>query len=473
MAYTVNLINLYFGSLYGGYAGDNLFDYVPYNEARAAFSPRGVTDVVYAEPMLLRNARHLIMTVTDAETGALYAFEDAQYVPKAVYDTDYGAWAPTYGFVYDGTDLTGEYLPGGTRVCLSFYANPAWGGDALGEILGELPEEDPAKAAEAYGRLGTEAADYLAWSFRVTVDDQAPTFPEVRYDAAARTLTATAVDDQFLAAAGLYQTVVIGTDEEGEEITDDALVGMSAFGGETTGEAHTITFENVEPGRFTLTAVDYAGNVQELTLLLGESGTLHTVTLFHPEDTYVAYDSDVYLVSEGTELILPDLESDLTEASFTAWLPKALDRTASYEELEAAGLVDQARFPGDPVTVTEDLDLYALFEYASEWSDPKTSIRDCREDRADDSGIWAFGGCDREDYAGDFFLDSSGGTSPAETVQEDGWTYLNDPAPRVLFALTTWEENDCYMRIRSLETGKYLSVRDDALTFTEEEEASL
>ena len=76
-------------------AGTNPFDSeldLPFDADRIAVSS---PDAAYAlertlfmQPMTLRNARHLIMVVSNRETGEVYYVDDTEYLPKAIYDTD-------------------------------------------------------------------------------------------------------------------------------------------------------------------------------------------------------------------------------------------------------------------------------------------------------------------------------------------------------------------------------------------------
>ena len=467
LAYSVNLLYLFFGFLYGGYAGDNLYDFQPYSENHIAISPNGITDTVYALPMMLRNARHVIMTVTDAETGELYMADDSEYVPKAYFDTDYGYWSPSYGYIYTGTDLAGEYLPGGTKVDVKFYANPAYGEDELGALLGDEVPEDPEAFAAYYGRLETEGEDWLVWTFPVTVDDTEPTLGEVRYDPEAKTLRLTASDDQYLAAVGLYKAVTY--EEEDYEYTEYELAHMAGFSDDAPGQAHEVVLENVEPGEYILAGLDYATNECDLGLILGDGAALCAVEFSYPENCYIENYVETYWVSEGSALKVPGLDAYLDEGSFAAWLTEPLDGILTYEELEETGLAEAAIFPGEEWLVETDMTFYALFEYASEWSDPDEMIRDCWESRNKYEGSWAFSGYDWRDYDGDFFLNDEGAAERIETVYEDPYSYLLSPQDSILFDLTYAEDSDEYA-IRSRSTGKYLVVENGELAFTDEEQ---
>ena len=88
---------------------------------------------LFMQPMTLRNARHLIMVVSNRETGEVYYANDTEYLPKAIYDTDNG-WIATGSFLWDGTDLDGNAVPNDTKVDVNYYANIAYGADELGAL---------------------------------------------------------------------------------------------------------------------------------------------------------------------------------------------------------------------------------------------------------------------------------------------------------------------------------------------------
>lgn len=100
---------------------------------------------------LLRNAKYLTFTVTDAETGETYWSEGYMDVVKTYYNTNYGMILPLYmmieyGEIWNGLDAEGNRLPDGTEV---IYTLDACVDD------------------------GDEVADD-SFSFRMTLDDAAP-----------------------------------------------------------------------------------------------------------------------------------------------------------------------------------------------------------------------------------------------------------------------------------------------------------
>ena len=83
-------------------------------------------ELMYSLPIQLRNARHLIMTVTDAITGEIYFVDDTEYLGKAYFDNDYGTWGARGSFYWDGfvyneeSELYGQYVPNGTIVSVTY-----------------------------------------------------------------------------------------------------------------------------------------------------------------------------------------------------------------------------------------------------------------------------------------------------------------------------------------------------------------
>lgn len=177
-----------------GYPGDNAFTYVmPYDEARIAVSgPESrdaLVDSLYMLPMNIRNARHLLMIVSDHETGEVYAVDDTQYLPKVRYNEKDSYWAGYSSFLFEPYDAEGNPLPNDTVVDIDYYANTAYGEDEIGAII------------EEYGYEGMKdyGSDYLEWNFDCTVDTELPEILDLDYSAADGTLTVTLSDNQYVA----------------------------------------------------------------------------------------------------------------------------------------------------------------------------------------------------------------------------------------------------------------------------------
>ena len=170
--------------------GSNPFSSVPtyVNPDRIAFStPMTNADLYYMDsflilPSMLRNCRHLIMTVTDAETGEVYYVDDTEYVRKDIMDEASGVYYPTSQFLWDGTyeyEMNGEiyydYVPSGTKVNVTF------------ESVLDYPGAQPK----------------LEWATTVTVDYTAPEIL-YHYDADTKLLDVTVSDNEYLAAFFAY-----------------------------------------------------------------------------------------------------------------------------------------------------------------------------------------------------------------------------------------------------------------------------
>ena len=458
-AYAANGTLASLGFLNGCWAGDNPFADQPFREDRIVISPKTRLNSICAMPMQLRNARRVVMTAADAETGALYAAVEAEYVPKAVYDRDYAEWISPMGFLFDGIDSEGNLLPGGTKVTLRFYADLAYGEDPLGAILGEEPE------TADYERLAAEAEDWLVWSFPVTVDDAAPVFSDAAYDPAGQTLTVTVTDDQYLAAAALFRVL-----DDPEEGTGDyeQLVFVSCAEDEP-GAPVQLVFEDVGPGAYVLSAADYADNEGYARFVLGDSGELCSVTFTCPAGWASEEFCDVCLVSRGEALQLPLLTGD-REHSFLGWLREPLEGIVKYSDLEQSGFLEGVLSTEEPVPVTEDLALSPIFRFVSQWSEAEEMISDSWEMRNDFCGTWALGGGPGPEPDQGRFLNADGAAATETTVVDGSVTYLLLPDRSILFSFQPDDGPDWY-RIQSLETGKYLVIEDGAPAFLDEDRA--
>ena len=132
---------------------------VIYDPANNSVSPNGdgvLDNLTEMYVSLMRNAKTLTITYTDAETGEVLSEEVISNARKTMYRTSYGQVVPWlyswYGMgMYDFTDANGEYLPNNTQVLLT--------------ISGEVDYAD--------------GGDHSI-QIPITVDTQAP---KLRYDA--------------------------------------------------------------------------------------------------------------------------------------------------------------------------------------------------------------------------------------------------------------------------------------------------
>lgn len=267
----------------GSLAGTNPFDSeleLPFDADRIAVSS---PDAAYAlertlfmQPMTLRNARHLIMVVSNRETGEIYYVDDTEYLPKAIYDTDNG-WTATGSFQWDGTDLDGNAVPNDTKVDVNYYANIAYGADELGALTNGRTD---------YSKLKTQGKKYLEWNYVCTVDSEAPEALTASYDPDTKELTVKVKDNQYLAYVEL---------DTYPDLTarDDAI-----FAEEAAGTASTVTLDasSVTNGIAVLYLFDYATNYTAYVVDLdaASDGELTNCTV-----TLQSYNADKGLVKEA------------------------------------------------------------------------------------------------------------------------------------------------------------------------------
>ncbi len=459
LAYVLNYAYLeYYGQLYGGYAGDNLFAYADgFNEKHIAISegPDGICDTLYMMPMNVRNARHMIMVVSNAETGEVYYVDDTEYLPKAIYDTDYGYWSNTGMFMWDGTDADGNVLPSNTVVDVNYYCNIAYGEDLLGAI--------------AYEDLKAEGADYLEWNFKCTVDNDAPEF-SCEYDADTQTLTVTATDNQYLAVIDLYL---------GDELIDEAV-----FNEDEAGKTCVAVFENVPADAiYELDVADYASNIVAEDVILGDVETA-TVKFVFPEGFELDCDEEVF-VPVGSTITMPYLYGEVDGAYFAAWIMTALEAPITGDDLDSdeyAWIWDELYFDEDEFVVEGDVTFYALMERPADIADPHDELALSLYDLTDWSGVWAFNGYDwaAGDYdSSDYMMTSDLGAFYLDFDNEDEWIeygylgdgYLYGAPDDQLFTIETIGVDDYGYTINTIQNadGKYLAITPDGeLTLVDE-----
>jgi hypothetical protein len=197
-----------------------------------------LVDTFYSEPIQLRNARHLIMTVTDALTGEVYYVDDTEYLGKAYFDNDTATWGPRGSFQWDGmvtneeSDMYGEYVPNGT-VCLVTY-----------ETMIDYPG----------AALNTE------YQFQLLVDTESPVITNVVKDEEAKTLTVNFADN----GSGMCYAVAFYNDSALDG--DDLGYGVGEAG--TSEMVFDLSQVPEDVNYIQLQAIDYATNVQSYTLNL-------------------------------------------------------------------------------------------------------------------------------------------------------------------------------------------------------------
>ena len=409
-----------------GYAGDNLLEYVPFHEEHIAIStPESdgsyhYAELIYMEPFMLRNARHLIMTVTDKETGEVYCVDDTEYLPKAYFDLNTGTWTSTGYFIWDGTDLAGNYVPSGTVATVTY--------DAV------LP----------YG----EAEQKAAWSFDVTVDYTAPTLDKIDFDPAAKTLTVTATDENYLQSIYLCSM-------------DYSILEVASFSSEVKGESFTATFDlswicDNYPEIY-IVAMDYATNEQEEHLYTVEFGLDAAVTLITP------YGSRTYATKTGADFVFPEAREP-ENYSFMFWTPEDV----AYATAEEVWYLEQPWcYPGDSIPVARrEMTFYALYEVAEHTPRDKTMYYVDRDSNY--TGDWAICGWDMgADYYWDsvnpYALNGQGETVPVKDLPDaelDPYYTAFETADKSVRFHFEQVGQDLYT-IQNTANGKYLAAGDD------------
>ena len=221
-----------------------------------------VNEMMISAPIQLRNARHLIMTVSDAETGEIYYVDDTEYLGKAYYDSDYG-WGARGSFYWDGyveneeSDLYGWYVPSGTVVNVTY------------ETMVDYPGAELNKEYE-FQMLVDYDSPVIADSARITEGD--------------KEYIVIHMEDE--GGSGMASAVVYAENEEGAPIFLDYGVGEEA------NELIVDVSEIPEGADFLyIDAMDYASNWPDFTIM-------------------VATGEDVYMVDEVWDMIMNEKELD-------------------------------------------------------------------------------------------------------------------------------------------------------------------
>ena len=372
-------------------------------------------DAFYLSPSLLRNVRHIVMTVSNAETGEVYYVDDTEYVPKSVYDYEEEYWVNYSMFMWDGTDADGNYVPSGTVAKVTFDAQLPWGEDA---------------------NVWQEAI----WTFDCTVDYTAPVLESVVYDEEAKTLTVTASDENYL--AGIYLAD-----------SNYKILAQETLSSDKKGESFTATFDVSEIDAAYVTALDYATNEYEEWTAFGIEAEPATLT-FNTADGKTTIDT-----TTGATYTFGSAE-DPEGYRFVAWTTERVEMAESDEDLP-----EEIYRAGDSILVSETeytfYALYAAYE-ATEldklcyWLDYGNGFE----------GDWAICGWNINEAGTNYViedpvaLDAEGNTvrvadiEDAEVSEEYVEFFTNDDSIR--FTIEEIEEG--LYTIKSAATGKYLAT---------------
>ncbi|MDD6679143.1 MAG: S8 family serine peptidase [Firmicutes bacterium] len=237
-AYTVRFADggeYYFaGNLY---AKESAYD--PQRNALNNQNGDAISSVYYS---LIRNAGTRTMTISNAETGEVYAAGTLGSQYAAYFHDGTATWKNTQykvGLNWAGTDAEGNPLPEGTTVVLNLTAAPEYYRNADG----------------SYDLSGL--GDGASFTTQLTIDNTAPVLEAVANDEAG-SITVSVSDNQYIAAILLYSA-------DGE-----ALVGRAAVG------VPSVTAplgSGLDADVYLVQAIDYAGNISTYRVFLNTEPT--------------------------------------------------------------------------------------------------------------------------------------------------------------------------------------------------------
>ena len=308
--------------------GENFLRSMGFDPLRSALPGLGtdalytVGDLLATEIYTLRNARHIIMVVSHQKTGQVFSVIDQSYIPKTLADASFGQAFPLEGFYWDGTDVNGHPVPGGTPVTVSFYA---WleNDSAMNTAYRQSGADGETPSAYRW-LLGSTYDRCLQWRFTLTMDDKAP---EISLQQEENSLTVTVRDDQFLSYAAVR-------DRAGN------LLAEEAFADQTAGESHTFTLSGEDlPDTLYISAQDYASNTtgQAFSLSGDEEDHLCAMALLtdvNPEAWY--HEAVDYVYTLGLMTGSEPLTFQPTDAATRAQVIASLYLLAGAPETETA-----------------------------------------------------------------------------------------------------------------------------------------
>lgn len=228
--------------------GENPWLVVRADDARNAMSTalsdgliRG-GDQLVIDLYTLRNAERMIFVVFDQRTGEIYSVDDRAYLTRSNVLDVAGVAEAAARFTWDGTDLDGELLAGGTAVTVAVYA---W--LETQTQLSDAYETHSTESEKGDYRwlLGGEFDDALEWSFPLTMDTAAPDVQCRVNDGGAAIFTV--ADDHFAAYFAVQA-------ESGDYLLEEAYADT------IRAATHRETVALPEGGMLYITAADYAGN---------------------------------------------------------------------------------------------------------------------------------------------------------------------------------------------------------------------
>ena len=392
------------------YAGGNPFGRdasLNYDDKRIAVSTNG--EIAYGialqlTPTIIRNARHVVMIVRDADTGEIYTVDDTPYCDKTIYVPEYEMWTSSVSCYFDGFADYGmdagtyEAIPNNTQVKVELYANLFYGEDEIGAMT---PEELVA------------SGKYLQYSVPCTVDSEAPMIESWHYDYVSGDVTITVRDNQYLAGVSIIDL-------------KQATIAQQLFADDEPGETHTVTLHIGKQRNFVIACQDYATNEkrQRVNAIIDPT----TITYSTPEEVLVDGQKSV-TVSNGDQVVLPNVNGTVEGWEFSQW-----------SSFEIADDTDPALSASETVgamyKVSEDVTMHAVFRTPAGVYQPTEKLRRVMTEQTDWSGSYAIGGLNWSEYAF-YLLNADGRTVEAEqqgiTVTDD--SVLNNTPGTLIFTL--------------------------------------
>lgn len=257
---------------FGGNLYANEKDYDPARNAMNNQKGDYINAVYYT---LIRNAGIRSMTITDAETGKTYlgGTLDAQYA--AYYYTKSESWKNTQfsiGLNWAGTDASGNPLPEGTTVNLTFTAAPEYYRTADG----------------TYDLSGLGEGAYF--TTQLTIDNTAPVVTAVSDESGS--IAVAVSDNENVAAILLYA-------EDGEELLATYSVGAPSATG--------LLATEMDADVYLIQVIDYAGNISTYRLFLNIEPTNEVESVSISEDTlYLVKNNTAKLTAQANPKTLAD-----------------------------------------------------------------------------------------------------------------------------------------------------------------------
>ena len=265
-----------------------------YLSVRNAFNNQGGNSISTLVFSLIRNAGNSRLQIVDSNTKTAYLDEEVGAATASYYSENANAWQHTrlqLGIDWSGTDASGNALPEGTSVDLTLTMAPEYYANADGSYRWD------------------ELKDGAKLSTHPTIDNTAPELVSVRQNLTQKTLTVTAMDNRYVAAAILWNMtdtptpvsyILPNQPEDALGKTTDCTFDLSKLSG---GE------------KLLLQVVDYAYNASAYQLISGEepAEALTSVTL-SPESVSLLTGSN-YTLEASTEPYYADDKLDWTSSA--------------------------------------------------------------------------------------------------------------------------------------------------------------